>query len=90
MLRTHEERHYTHERQRVYALYELAFTLSEFCASFLFIAGSVLTLQGMQDEAVWFFLTGSCFFATKPAIRLLREFHYLRIGRIQDLADRAP
>lgn len=84
--RTRSDRH-----RKIYALYALAYTLVDFCAAFLFIVGSAMFFdKSLENAALWCFLVGSVFFALKPAIRTVREFHLLALGDYDDLAARAP
>lgn len=79
----------TAEHQRIYALYEIFYTALDFAAASLFIAGSVLFFwNSTQYLATWLFVVGSICFALKPAVRLMRELRYLRMGRIEKLARR--
>ena len=74
---------------RVYALYEVAYTAVDVMAAVLFIIGSVLFFSpNLQEAGTWCFLIGSIFFAAKPALRIVREIHLLRIGDYEDLAGR--
>lgn len=75
---------------RLYALYELGFTIVDFLASFQFIAGSFLFFYPSTTElGTWLFLVGSVCFGVKPSIRLIREFHLLWLGDADVLAERA-
>lgn len=81
----------TVRNRRLYALYELAYTIVDFMAAFLFLVGSVLFFyQSLEVPAVWCFVVGSACFALKPTIRVVREIHYLAIGDLDDLAARVP
>jgi ABC-type proline/glycine betaine transport system permease subunit len=80
----------THANARLYAIYEVAYTFVDFLAAFLFIIGSILFFDTETVTfGTWLFLIGSICFALKPTIRLTREIHYYRIGRIEELAKRA-
>lgn len=82
---TRSDRH-----RHIYALYELAYTLADVAAAGLFLVGSIMFFyETLQTQAIWCFVIGSAFFALKPTLRLIREFHYLAIGDIEDLARRA-
>ncbi|MGF1562851.1 MAG: YrhK family protein [Geminicoccaceae bacterium] len=75
---------------RLYALYEILFTIADFSAAFLFIIGSILFFREQTVTlGTWMFLIGSVFFALKPSIRLAREVHYWRLGDVDLLAERA-
>lgn len=79
----------TAEHQRIYAIYEVCYTALDFTAASLFITGSVFFFwQNTQYLATWLFVVGSICFALKPAVRLMRELKYLRMGRIEELARR--
>lgn len=76
--------------RRVYALYEFAYTIVDFSAAILFLVGSVMFFySALETPAIWCFVVGSACFALKPTLRLAREIHYLAIGDIDDLAQRA-
>lgn len=79
----------TDRHRKIYALYELVYTLIDLGAALLFIIGSILFFYSqLQDAGTWCFLVGSVFFAAKPMLRVVREFHLLAIGDYQDLARR--
>ncbi|MCG6859033.1 MAG: YrhK family protein, partial [Salaquimonas sp.] len=67
--------------RRIYAIYEVIYTLVDFSAALLFLVGSILFFYpSLENPAIWCFVIGSVFFMMKPAIRVVREFHYLAIG----------
>ena len=71
---------------RLYAIYEIWYTLVDFSAAFLFIIGSILFFwDTTQFAATWMFVIGSVFFAMKPTLRLVRELHYLRLGKYEEI-----
>lgn len=75
--------------RRLYAYYELAYTIVDFLAALLFLVGSVMFFYAsLENPAIWCFVVGSLFFLMKPTIRMLRELHYLAIGDFADLAER--
>lgn len=77
------------EHQRVYAGLELFYTAVDFAAAFLFIIGSIMFFsESWTHTGTWLFLTGSIFFAMKPALRVIRELKLAAIGDTEDLADR--
>lgn len=77
--------------RRAFARYELAHTVADFCAAIAFLVGSALFfLPRFETEAIWLFVIGSAFFCAKPSLRLVREIHLWRIGRLETLARRAP
>ncbi|MCC2098964.1 MAG: YrhK family protein [Hyphomicrobiales bacterium] len=70
------------DHARLYAIYEIWYTTIDFAAAFLFIVGSIFFFwDSTQFAATWMFLVGSVFFAMKPTLRLVRELHYLRLGK---------
>jgi len=70
----------TPRHTRLYKRYEKAYTLIDFLAAVLFVAGSVLFFfPSEQIPAIWSFLVGSMFFAARPTVAVLREFHLSRI-----------
>ena len=67
------------ELHRVYALCHL---LVDFLAALMFIIGSALFFfPATTVAATWLFLIGSVFFGVKPALKLVREIHLLRLAR---------
>jgi len=75
--------------RRIYAVYEIVYTLVDFLAALLFLVGSVMFFYPwLENPAIWCFVVGSAFFLMKPTIRVIREFHYLAIGDFSDLAQR--
>ncbi len=77
----------TAEGKKIYALYEIGFTLVDVMAALSFLTGSILFFwDDTQTAAVWLFLTGSLFFTAKPVIRLGREVHLYRAGYTDELA----
>jgi uncharacterized membrane protein YgdD (TMEM256/DUF423 family) len=76
--------------RRLYAWFEIAYTVVDFSAAICFILGSVLFFyETTQKPATWLFLIGSVFFAAKPTLRLIREIKLYRMGEVTDLAQRA-
>ena len=85
----HENRERNHDTRRIYALYELAYTLVDFGAAICFLIGSVLFFwPSVETPAIWLFTIGSLLFLAKPAIRLAREGKLLRMGKYETLAER--
>jgi len=83
-------KHASPRHSELYAFYELMFTLVDFMAALLFVIGSILFFQESTTYiGTWLFLIGSLFFALKPSIRLVREWHMLRLGQTETLAERA-
>ncbi|MGK2739916.1 YrhK family protein [Tepidicaulis sp. LMO-SS28] len=65
----------THEQREWFGFYERLYTSIDFLAAFLFLGGSICFFQpDLRETGTWLFLTGSCAFAAKPTVRLLREF----------------
>jgi hypothetical protein len=76
--------------KRIYAVYELWYTIVDVAAALSFVAGSFLFLsESTQNLATWLFIVGSIFFLMKPVIRLMREAGYLADGDVDVLAKRA-
>lgn len=90
MFEPYASRAMSDRQRRIYAAYELAYTLVDFSAAFSFVVGSVLFLSPeRQTVGTWFFIVGSLLFATKPSLRLARELHRLGTGRSEEVAKRA-
>ncbi len=78
------------EAQRLYAAFEVWYTLVDFAAAALFVVGSVLFLwERTTTTGTVLFIVGSVCFALKPTLRLVRELRMARIGDTEDLAQRA-
>lgn len=76
--------------KRIYAMYELWYTIVDFIAATSFLVGSFLFFsESTQTAATWLFVVGSVFFFLKPALRLARELRYLGLGDVDTLAERA-
>lgn len=76
--------------RKLYAAYELAFTVIEFAAGVLFLVGSFLLFyRAWETAAIWCFVIGSACFVIGPSLKLAREIHYAAIGDFEDLAKRA-
>ena len=83
-------RHESPRHQRVWAAYEIAFTVADVLAAGLFTVGSALFFrEATSYESTWMFLIGSICFALKPTLRLAREVHYWRLGHHETLAERS-
>jgi uncharacterized membrane protein YgdD (TMEM256/DUF423 family) len=83
---SHDQQSAAHER--LYALIEVLYTIVDFAAAGLFIVGSVLFFSpSAMTAALWFFLIGSICFALKPTLRLVRQLGYLRLDKIDKLAN---
>lgn len=86
----HGNRERTAETRRVYALFEIVYTLVDFSAAVCFTIGSVLFFwKSYETPAIWLFTVGSVLFMAKPALRLAREIKLYRMGRLEILAERA-
>ena len=86
----HRNRERNEDTRRLYARYEIAYTLADFAAALCFIAGSVLFFfKPLESAALWCFVIGSVLFFVKPSIRLAREIRLYRMGRVETLAERA-
>lgn len=84
-----ENRSRSDASQKLYARFELVYTVVDFSAAFCFIIGSVLFFrESTQYTATWLFVVGSVFFALKPTLRLWREIKLYRMGDVDDLAQR--
>lgn len=85
----HRTRQATEESRRLYARFEIAYTIVDFMAAVSFVIGSVLFFfDAQQIPATWFFLIGSLLFAAKPTLRLIREIKLYQMGDMCDLAKR--
>ena len=74
--------------RKLYAAYEIAYTAVDVTAALLFIVGSILFFwESLSVSATWCFLIGSIFFALKPTLRIVREFHMLAEGDYADLDE---
>ncbi|MBE3636928.1 YrhK family protein [Mangrovicoccus algicola] len=77
------------EKRRLYAAFELAYTVVDFAAALCFVIGSVFFFsEALMTAGTWLFLVGSLCFALKPAIRLWREIKLAAMGDAEDLAER--
>ena len=76
-------------QRKLYALYELAYTLIDVSAALLFLIGSIMFFdKSLEHPAIWCFVIGSVFFAFKPILRIVRELHLASEGDYDDLAQR--
>ncbi|WMS41044.1 YrhK family protein [Acuticoccus sp. MNP-M23] len=77
-------------QRRLYAAFEIAYTLAEFSAATAFIAGSVLFFYpDLETAGTWMFLIGSVLFALKPTLRLVKELVMVSGGDLTEVARRA-
>ncbi|RKF14221.1 hypothetical protein D6850_12450 [Roseovarius spongiae] len=85
----HENRQKSPASRRLYALYEIAYTIVDFIAALSFLVGSILFFWAKYETpAVWLFVIGSTCFCLKPTIRMAREIRLLGMGDTEDLAKR--
>ncbi len=84
----HETRQKNATTRRLYARYELAHTVVDFLAAVFFLVGSVLFFWNeLETSAIWCFVLGSLLFCVKPTLRLAREIHLWRVGKLKTLAE---
>ncbi|MGR3802090.1 YrhK family protein [Marinibacterium profundimaris] len=89
MLFQTDHRHGTHDQRRIYAWFEIAYTIIDFAAATLFVIGSFMFLsEEWTMTGTWCFIVGSFFFAAKPTLRLVRELKLAAMGDEEDLAER--
>lgn len=70
----------TPEHARVYGYYERVYTIVDLTAALTFLIGSVLFFYPTLVYAgTWLFVIGSVLFATRPAVRFLREYHLAQL-----------
>lgn len=80
----------TEQRKRIYAAFELWYTIVDVGAAVSFLAGSLLFLsEDTKTVGTYLFIGGSVLFLLKPAIRLTREANYAASGDFDTLAHRA-
>ncbi|MCQ8783191.1 YrhK family protein [Mangrovibrevibacter kandeliae] len=85
-----DTRNKTHRNRRLYALYEVAYTVVDFAAALTFLVGSIFFFYDeLMTAGTWLFVIGSVLFGLKPTLRVARELHYLWIGDYDDLAKRS-
>ncbi len=85
----HHNRQDSAESRRVYAMFELAYTITDFTAASAFLIGSILFFWAeYETAAIWLFVIGSICFCLKPTLRLIREIKLLKMGDTDDLAKR--
>ncbi|WP_166415928.1 YrhK family protein [Cochlodiniinecator piscidefendens] len=78
------------QHAKIYAIYEIIYTIVDFSAAALFLVGSYLFFyKSTTDPAIWMFIVGSGLFGFKPTLRLIREVHFWRMGNKAELAKRA-
>lgn len=85
----HENRQKSARSRHVYAMFEIAYTIIDFLAAFLFFVGSVLFFwSSTENTAIWCFVVGSVFFMVKPTLRTVRELRLAAMGDDEDLAEK--
>ncbi len=68
-------------KRKVYAIYEVIYTMVDFLAAAAFTIGSVMFLyEDLVHTAKWCFIIGSLLFAFKPTIRVVREIKLASTG----------
>lgn len=73
--------------RKLHAYCELAYTVTDFSAAALFVVGSFLFFNEETARAgTWLFVIGSVQFGVRPAIKLVREIAYMRMGDYEDVA----
>ena len=87
MLFEHDRQHRSAHHRRLHALFELAITVSNFMAAFLFVIGSVMFLfEAWITTGTWLFILGSMLFMVSPALNVIREIKLAALGDYADLA----
>ena len=67
------------KKRKVLARYELSITIIEFLGAVTFIIGSFLFLnEETTILGTWFFIIGSFFFACRPTLKMIRQYHMFR------------
>ena len=85
----HDRRNDSEAHRRLYARFEIAYTVVDFSAALLFIIGSIMFFyDAWQTFGTWMFLIGSFFFAAKPTLRLVREIKLYEMGDMDVLSRR--
>ena len=75
--------------RKVYAMFEIIYTIVDFLAALLFLIGSIMFLsESWEAFGTWLFILGSIMFAAKPALRLVRELKLAALGDTEALAER--
>ncbi|HKJ60413.1 MAG TPA: YrhK family protein [Hyphomicrobiales bacterium] len=70
----------TPEHARVYGYYERIYTIVDLTAALTFLIGSMLFFYPeLVYAGTWLFVIGSILFATRPAVRFLREYHLAQL-----------
>ena len=70
----------TDRHAEIWSRYEKIYTGVDFLAALSFLLGSVLFYyEALHFSATTLFVIGSAFFAAKPTVRLLREFHLSKL-----------
>lgn len=70
----------TRKHGEVYWRYETIYDVIDSLAAIAFIAGSALFFSSSTEgAATWLFLVGSIFFAVRPLVHVVRDFHMARL-----------
>ncbi|PLS20302.1 YrhK family protein [Neptunicoccus cionae] len=86
-----DTRNLSERHKKIYAYFELAYTVVDVTAASLFVLGSILFFREATAYAgTWLFLIGSILFGLRPTLKLVREYAYLRVGDYEDVAVRRP
>ncbi|MCR8825065.1 YrhK family protein [Pseudosulfitobacter koreensis] len=89
MLFKPDQHTYSEADRRRFATFEIVYTLIDFAAAGLFLAGSVMfRSEAWQTPGTWLFIAGSVLFASKPTLRLIRELRLAAAGDAKDLSAR--
>ncbi|WP_019557222.1 YrhK family protein [Thiomicrorhabdus arctica] len=75
-------------KRKVYAMFEILYTIVDFLAAMAFTIGSIMFLyESYAHAAKWYFIIGSLLFAFKPTIRVVREIRLASTGHEDDLVN---
>ncbi|GGA24475.1 YrhK family protein [Neptunicoccus cionae] len=86
-----DTRNLSERHKRIYAYFELAYTVVDVSAALLFVVGSILFFnESTTYSGTWLFLIGSILFGLRPTLKLIREYAYLRVGDYEDVAIKRP
>ncbi|WP_069299438.1 YrhK family protein [Neptunicoccus sediminis] len=86
-----DTRNLSERHKKIYAYFELAYTVVDVTAASMFVVGSVLFFRESTSLAgTWLFLIGSILFGLRPTLKLIREYAYLRVGKYEDVAIKRP
>lgn len=86
-----DTRDLSERHKKIYAYFELAYTIVDVLAALMFVVGSILFFKEATAFAgTWLFLIGSILFGLRPTLKLVREYAYLRVGDYEDVAVKRP